>query len=283
MIIEISEEFLEDIVKFSWELSCKRNKCNFPKFKSYNEMYDVFLKALRDKDDKVLVCYENGEIVGTLNLLVEKDKNYLQSNGGIFAKKDFNFIAIQFIEYLKVNYSGYKMYLGYPLENEEANYFLKGIKAELVDASLTMELKKDDFVRSLPCKEVTLLEKDRYYEYKTFHDKYNPNIYWTSERIFERLDLWKIYIIIENQKIVGSIFIKVKDDKAEVFGISIDKEYKHQGLELKLLSESVYDIFTQDKEEILYFVDEDAIDEFEATLKIGFKQIDNYRCYKLNL
>lgn len=283
MVIEIGEELLEDVVKFAWELSCNRNKCGFPKFKSYNEMYDAFLKDVRHKDNKVLVCYEKKEIVGVLNLCVIKDNNYLQSIGGIFAKKDFNFIATQFIDYLRANYSNYQMYFGYPRENEDAINFLKVIKAELVESSLTMELKKDDFVRSSICNDVILLERDRYDEYAAFHDKHNPDMYWTSERIFDSLNIWKIYIIVEKQKIVGSIFIKLlKNDQAEIFGISIDKEYEHKGLELKLLSEAIYDIFTQDKEEILYFVDEDAIDELQATLKTGFKQIDNYRCYKLN-
>jgi len=290
MIIEISsEELLEDVVNLSWELSSNRNKCSFPKVKSYNEMYDGFLKALRDKDDKVLACYENGEAVGALNLFVDKNNNYLQSIAGIFAKEDFNFIATQFIDYLKANYSNYEIDFGYPLENEDAINFLKGIKSKLVESSLTTELKKDDFVRSSPCNYVILLERDRYDEYAAFHDKYNPDIYWTSEKIFDRLDLWKIYISIEKQKIVGSILIKTKakqkfkDKQAEIFGMSIDKEYEHQGLELKLLSDSVYDIFTQGKENILYFVDEDAIDELQAALETGFKQIDSYRCYKFNL
>lgn len=289
MIIEINEDLLEEVVKFAWELSCNKNKCGFPKVKSYNEMYDGFLKALRDKDDKVLACFENGEVVGALNLLVENNNNYLESIGGIIAKKDFNSIATQFIDYLKANYSNYKIDFGYPLENEDAINFLKEIKAKLIDSSLTMELKKDDFVRNSPCKDVILLERDLYEEYAAFHDKYNPQMYWTSERIFDRFDLWKIYIIIEKQKIVGSILIKVynkraaQDKQAEIFAMTIDKEYKHQGLELILLSESIYDIFTQGKENILYFVDEDAIDELQAASKAGFKQIDSYRCYKLNL
>lgn len=282
--MEIGEELLENVVKFAWELSCNSNKCSFPKFKNYNEMFDAFLKAVRHKDDKVLACYENGEVVGVLNLLVESRDNYLQSNGGIFAKEDFNFAATQFINYLKNNYNNYEMYFGYPLENEDAISFLNAINAKLVESSLSMELKKDDFVRSSAYNDVIILEKDRYDEYAAFHDKYNPDIYWNSKRIFDCLDLWKIFIMIKKQKIVGGIFIRTSEDKqAAIFGISIDKEYEHQGIELKLLSESVYYIFTQGKEKILYFVAEDASDELDATLKIGFKQIDNYRCYKLNL
>lgn len=284
MIKEINEALLEEVVKFSWEQYCNRNTRSFPTVQNYNKMYDVFLKALHDKDDKVLVRYENEELVGVLRLLVEKDENYLQSGGGFFPKKDFDSVAAEFIDYLRANYSNYEMHFGYPRENEAAINFLKVINAELIESSLTMELKKDDFVRSSPCSQVIPLEKEHYDEYKAFHDKHYLDFYWTSERVFENLDIWKIYIIKEKEKIVGGIFIKVfKDTQAEIFGIAIDKEYEHQDLELKLLSESLYHIFTQGKQSILYFIEEDAVDELKAALKTGFKQVDNYNCYKLKL
>ncbi|MCG4722916.1 hypothetical protein, partial [Alistipes putredinis] len=80
-----------------------------------------------------------------------------------------------------------------------------------IDASFTMELKKEDFIRNFNDGEVDFLEVDKYDEYAVFHDKHNPNIYWNSERIFENIDIWQIYTIIKNQKIIGSIFIKVKN------------------------------------------------------------------------
>lgn len=283
MIKEAREEFIEDIVNFSWEIFCDKTKCGFPKFKCYGEMYDIFLKAIRDKDNKILVCYKDGQIIGTLNLLVIKDKKYLESIGGILVRKDFNFVAMKFIDYLKVNYSGYEIDFGYPLENKDAINFLEGINAQPMDSSITMSLKKDDFVRTSNYSEVVPLGSDYYSEYAIFHDKHNPNIYWTSERIFEKLDIWNIYIIRKEEKIVGSTFIKIKENVVEVFGVSIDKEYKHQGLELKLLSESISDILKQWNEDILYFIDDNEIDELNATLNIGFKQIDTYRSYKLNL
>lgn len=121
-------------------------------------------------------------------------------------------------------------------------------------------------------------------EIATFHNKYNLNIWWNSERIFEKIDLWKIHVIIKKDKIVGSIFIKlIKDDEAEVFGISIDEEYINNNIELKLLSEATYSIFEQGRKELLYFVDEFDKVGLEAALNVGFKHIDTYRSYEVNL
>lgn len=60
--------------------------------------------------------------------------------------------------------------------------------------------------------EVVLLTDKYYKEYGVFHDKHNPNMYWNSERIFEKIDIWKIYVIMKEGKIVGSIFIKFIGD-----------------------------------------------------------------------
>ncbi|MGL5749199.1 MAG: hypothetical protein ACRCXT_01635, partial [Paraclostridium sp.] len=118
-----------------------------------------------------------------------------------------------------------------------------------------MNLEKYDFIRLGEFDEVIPLKEEDYKEYSLFHDKHNPNIWWTSERIFEKIDIWNIYIIRKLDKIAGSIFIKLINEKeAEVFGISIDEKYKNDNFELKLLCEGVHNVFEQGKEEILYFV-----------------------------
>lgn len=282
MIKEIGEDLLEKVVKLAWEISQAKN--SFPKYESYDDMYNGFLKAIHHNEDKVLVCCENGEIIGVLNLFVETKNKFLQGQGGIFAKGDFNFVATQFIDYLRKNYEGNEMFFGYPAENEEAINFLKQINAELAESSLTMELEKNEFIKSLVSSDVVPLEKEYYDEYAAFHDKHNPDIYWTSERIFENLNIWKIYIVVKKQKIAGSILIRMVDDKlADICCVTIDSKYNSCGLELDLFSESLYDIFKEGKERVLHFVDEDANEELHAALKVGFKQIDSYRGYRLKI
>jgi hypothetical protein len=284
VVIEIDKDLLEEVTKFSWKIFSDKNSSSFPKYKNYEEMYRRFFKSVLHPDDKLLAYYEDTELIGSLSLLVDKKTNYLQAIGGIFAKRDFNKVCDRFMKYLKTNYSGYKIHFGYPLENERGISFLEGIKAKPVDASITMNLEKDDFIKKGSFDEVIPLEEKHYKEYAAFHDNHNPNMWWNSERIFEKIDLWKIYVIIKKDKIVGSIFIKLlKDDEAEVFGISIDEEYINNNLELKLLSEATYSIFEQGRKELLYFVDEFDKVGLEATLNVGFKQIDTYRSYEVNL
>lgn len=284
MIREIGEDLLEEVVRFSWEIFSDSRNSGFPKYRTCEEMRKYFLRAVRHEDDKVVAYYDGEELIGVLNLFVDEENEYLQAQGGVLAKRSFDIVCDEFIRYLESNYSGYKMYFGYPVENEKAINYLKDIKAKPVDASITMNLKKVDFVRADVFDEVVLLTDKYYKEYGVFHDKHNPNMYWNSERIFEKIDIWKIYVIMKEGKIVGSIFIKfIGDTESEVFGISVDEEYKYDNFELMLLSEGVYNIFQDGREQMLYFVDEDDEVSLEASLKVGFKQIDTYRSYEVSL
>ncbi len=62
MIKEIGEKDLQNIVKFAWELSRDKRKRSFPKIDTYEDMYNIFERTIKDEKDKVLALYENGGI-----------------------------------------------------------------------------------------------------------------------------------------------------------------------------------------------------------------------------
>lgn len=289
VIKEIGEENLQDVVKFAWELSKNKAKNSFPKFESYEDMYDVFKKSVNDENDKVLAFYENGNLCGVLNLLIKPEDAYMQGNGGIYAKDNFSNVATQFIDYIKNNYTDYELFFGYSSDNDEGINYMEKIKAELVEASYTMELKNTYFIYTNQLKDnlVVKLIPDYYQEFLKFHDLYNPDMYWNSQRLLEKINLFDIFVIIKENKIVGSIVISSYEilgtKEAEIFAVTVDNKFQHGGLELALLSESLRNIFDKGVERVLYFIDKSAKDELEAAYQIGFKQIDDYNCYRIKV
>lgn len=148
MIREIGEDLLEEVVRFSWEIFSDSRNNGFPKYRTCEEMSKYFLRAVRHEDDKLVAYYDGEELIGVLNLFVDEESKYLQAKGGILAKRNFDMVCDEFMSYLESNYSGYKMHFGYPVENVKAIKYLKDIEAKPVDASITMNLKKVDFVRA---------------------------------------------------------------------------------------------------------------------------------------
>lgn len=285
MIIEINEEPFEEVVLFCWELARQKSNCGFPRFDNFEQLSARFLRTLQHPEDKILAYYEFGTLTGVLNLYVEAENKYLQTIGGIFTQADFSVVANQFLNYISQRYHEFELYLGFPKEYMAANQYFNAIKAEIVDASMTMKLLPTDYIKTVPTHDVISLTEADYSEFATFHDYHNPKVYWNSERIFEKIEQWNIFLCKVHDKIIGDIIIRqnLGDTEKEIYGISIDADYKNIGLELSLLTFSLQHTLTPDIEKVLFFVDETDTAQYEATLKTGFKQVDTYRCYKMKL
>ncbi len=278
MIREITDiDTLKEIVEFSWKLYSNLSSSSYPREDTcYDDMYQRCKNIMLHKDDRVLACYAGNKIVGTFILFVESKEKYAQSNG-FFIDGDYKIIADEFMKYIEDNYKDYELYVGLPPENEEGTRYFIGKGFECIESSIKTLLLKDDFIYSEPSDDIENLDDSEFDIYAQFHDKYATDIYWTSERIKQSRNIWDIYVLKDNNQIVGSIFIKLYDDSAEIFGLFLDDKYKSH--ELNLLLKSVNEVLNKGKNEIQYFIEEDLKLQLETAQKIGFRPIDNYRSY----
>lgn len=284
MIIQINEQKLEEIVAFCWDIAQDKKQYGFPRFVSYQHMFERFLKAVLHPQDKILGYYEDNILVGVLNLLVEEKENYLQAIGGIFTTADFTDVSNIFIDYLRINYVGYELDIGFPFEHVTANNYFKSINAQSLDAALTMKLKPHDFLYDTLSREIIQVDQSNFKEYAHFHDKHHATIYWNSTRILEKIELWHIFYIKRHNTIVASIFIRQNTPKQlEIYGLTVEEGYETEDFELKLLNQAIHQTLTPEIVEVLFFIDEDNESELKACLKTGFKQIDTYHSYKIIL
>lgn len=284
MIIEITETKFHEVVQYCWEIAIDKTRYGFPRFETFQDLSNRFMRTLRHDEDKILAYYEDGSLCGVLNLFVENKENYLQAIGGIFTHANFEAVATLFIAYLKLNYPGYEMNFGFPKEHVEANLYFNSIQAKPMDVSLTMKLMTEDFSCKLIDNEVIQLDENHLDEYASFHDLHNPTMYWNGRRISENFDIWNIFFIKQDTQIIGSIFIQHSTNtELEIFGVSINPDYKMHGLEAKLLRTALHYTLTPEIKEVFYFIDEDNQVEEAITKKLGFKLIDTYRSYKLKI
>ena len=289
MIKEIEEKDLQNIVKFAWELSRDKRKRSFPKIDTYKDMYNIFEKAIKDEKDKVLALYENGELKGVLNLIISPEDNYIQGNGGIYSKDNFSNTATQFINYIKTHYTNYEVIFNYPSTNYEAINYMEEIQAELIESCIVMELDNLSFnyIEQLNNNLVINLKPNNYKEFAIFHDTNNPEMYWNSQRLLEKPNSFDIFILMKDEKIVGSIIISIYEvvgkKAAEIFGLTIDDKFQDAGLELALLSKSIKSTLDKGVENIIYFIEKDSKNELDAATQIGFKEVDDYNSYGITI
>ena len=148
-------------------------------------------------------------------------------------------------------------------------------------------IKKVNYAISSNNNLVINLKPNNYKEFAIFHDTNNPEMYWNSQRLLEKPNSFDIFILMKDEKIVGSIIISIYEvvgkKAAEIFGLTIDDKFQDAGLELALLSKSIKSTLDKGVENIIYFIEKDSKNELDAATQIGFKEVDDYNSYGITI
>lgn len=282
-IISIDETRVVEVAEYVSRL----NKINEHKCKAcpteYKNILLSFRKMINHSEDEVLICTNQNKILGVLALLVEQKEKYLEAVGGVYAEENYQEIAIKFYKYIKQKYEGFHFDAIYHQQNKEAICFMKYIGGKCVGIDLEMNLKKDNMHHVKNNKKVIQISEKYYETFCDFHNEFNPNVYWTGERILSSLDKFDVLIAIdENQKVIGSIVSLVYEHKKkEIYFLNIDKYHLRQGYAKSLLTKCIEDTFAHGVNEIMVVVemnDNSIINLYES---FGFQKGDATIAYSI--
>ena len=150
-----------------------------------------------------------------------------------------------------------------------------------MDDCIEMRLNIND-LKILPSERIQNLTEEYYDDFFNFHDRHhNPKMYWTSERIVKKIDLWQIHIVIIERRIEGYVLsnIKMRDpNQAEIFCVETNDLICSR----ELFSISSKESFERGKTEILYMSDKNTIHK-TAALETGFKVTGFYQGFEVLL
>jgi len=142
--------------------------------------------------------------------------------------------------------------------------FLESIGVKLIDSAIIMELTKENFRhRKVSADEIDTvpITADNYSIFALIHDKANPEMFWTSERIAEKPDRWRIYMN-------GSSYVMMSlwGDESEIFALEVQNADEGAAL----LSTAVKFAFEIGKHKVLYFVSDDVPMLLASAQQVGF-------------
>lgn len=178
----------------------------------------------------------------------------------------------EFWEDVKIKYPGYIAMLCY--HNLQApDNFLSLIKAELMDDCISARLKHKRKLLQMP-EGIIKLSKEDFPAFSMIHDCKNPDMYWTSTRIYENFDKWAIFISDGSYSLMN-----LWGNEAEIFVVEADDD----NIRTNLITACVVDAFHHKMDSLLFMVD--RIDD--ATIKIvknlGFFIDGFYKGYKVKV
>jgi len=160
---------------------------------------------------------------------------------------------------------------------------LSKINARIIDDCVNMNLKPEDYNAS-DSNHVNLLTDEDFDEFANLYDSLETDdMFWTSELIKKRADIWRIFIIKTNGKISDYITLKVpfKDAKlndlfyGEIFTIRANTPDNQK----TLIDATAKCTFENGKREVIYMVDYDDTQSRDIALMAGFKEVGFYKGY----
>lgn len=284
MIEEIKDT--SEILEFIWRISQDKTKNSYPKFQSRDDLERTIECANKSDMQKIIGCYQQDILKGVTIFFWEKDDIVAQTI--VFMIEDeYSINANEMIGYIKKELPYYKLLIGVPFDNVLANTYFETLNVKCIESSYDTRLKYTTRFDYEVQQQIEPLNVIEFTEYADFHDRFADefDMYWTSERLKEHINKFRIYVYRNNGKVNGSILVMKYNEGAEVFGLFIDKELKNQGLERELIRfmlKSLYEEYS-DIKEIVYFIHEKEKSELEAALEVGFEIQDTYKCYRYEL
>ena len=168
--------------------------------KEFNEIHEFINKIIKHDNDFIITINDKNIISCVCCFNNEPNDKYLECIGGFF-NDEFNFNCI--LDYLRKNYSGYNIDFIYPIENEIVIGYLKNINSKLEKPQVEYLIKFKNYIHKETLYNIKeLIDKD-FLEYKKIHN--DENKYWTSDKIIKALNIFKPYILFENNIIIGYI------------------------------------------------------------------------------
>lgn len=258
MIRKMVKNELEKVAKYTYKLnSVPEYKCKaFPT--DYAGIVNQFSNILNHPDDELLICTDGNNLNGVLALCVEPEEKYLEAVGGVFAHKDYQSVAREFYEYLKRNYGGYQFDAAYPEENKHAIDFMKSIGAKVLAFEYELRLHKNNFKEQLQAAYITEIDEKHYNSFTKIHNRLNPDVYWTGERLLNTLNKFDIFIAAENNEVAGAVVTSHFSKKVEeIYFIEVEEASRNHGYVTALLNKALKHAFENGTDELIVMTDKE--------------------------
>jgi hypothetical protein len=240
------------------------------------EIQEFLEKTINHANDFVTVVYSNREITGIGCFLYEPSDNYFESIG-LFLNEDSDFDLI--IHYLKTNYAGNIIDFVFPPENKQMIHLLKNYNAKFYAIQIRYELDFNNFVGiKNNGGNIVELHEEQYELYRKIHK--DTDVYWTADRIINSPHLFKSFLAIKNNALIGYIDITYGKKLNEIYDLYVIKEEEGEYGEA-LLDKAISSVLKEDNTIIMLL---DIDDNKKKILKkMGFIEKDKSQTITLNL
>jgi GNAT superfamily N-acetyltransferase len=118
------------------------------------------------------------------------------------------------------------------------------------EPELCMEVVLNDFVPSINTKEIKELSLNYYKEYSKIHN--DEGRFWTSEKVIKALNIFKPFVAIYENRVIGYIDITYGKGIMELYDLLVIDEYRNYGFAEALINEAVENVLNSNNKVIVH-------------------------------
>lgn len=271
---------------FVWNgIKLNKEKRSYPLAPNEKFLEEEFYKcAVTDKSAELIGFYKDGILTGVMSFFYQKREKYLQTTC-LFSLTDDEEVIRALVTYLLDNYPGYQINVGVEASYTKAKIVLEHLFFNLDEDSYTYRQTTSnpavkEYKKACEVVPVTLKNLEEYLVYHKEH--FDEEYYWTSERIRDNFDIFKIYALYIEEKIKGCVFIQKYEGtpQYEVFGLESPDTENGQ----KILETAYVDLMESDNDfrSLLFFVDVEEEMSRDLCHSLSFTEISHYNLYRKN-
>lgn len=280
MLRVLDEAEFDKYVDFAYDLALDLTKSSYPTYTDGIKTKEDFVQRARSsfrKDSEEILLFEVDENVeGWIHYYVLKEDAYVS-----FCAFNINTNAAQaveeFIAYISEKYSGCVLYFGLPAENVDVVSHLEKIGFKKEDENYVDVMFFENYQYLPEATEIVKVTRDNFAEFAEIHKVHDDDMYWNNERILKAFDEWEMYLLYEEEQVIGAIlYCFIENLMMEIFSVDFkDNQYDaaiFKTLLIKALNEGKKSGISS-----LTFFNED--DGHSVVQELGFTHISKYVLY----
>lgn len=212
---------------FAWALAQKPAHCSYPIYTDgIHTKEDFCACARRVRDDanaEILLFCSGGAVEGWLQLYWLREERYLSLDACCVRRGAAQALA-ELLALAGARFPGFLLTLSFPDANTEAAGFLAAQGFLCVERTChnTFDLRQNAPPPSRPLRRVTA---ETFADFRRLHAPYEAEMYWTSDRLLQRLGDWHILLLDAPPEAggrtqpAGAVYFTGAGRALEIFGL----------------------------------------------------------------
>lgn len=207
-----------------------------PMLQTEEQMISHIDKIAAHPGDLLLAVYDDDLLTGVFSVVVEPENKYAEV---VVALSEVPAAYEMFFSYIRENFAGYEMDFVINPRNDLIARQLRAHSAVFYGEERKFRLQKLlPYVHSC---EIVPFATRHAESYCRIHEK---DTYWTAERVMAASSLFKIYLALCDENVVGYIDITYSLKENEPYDLFVLPDYQNRGFGKALLYEAVKDLET---------------------------------------